>query len=61
MLWSGAIPAVLVFLVMWTVPESPIWLEQQRKLATEGGRKRLSLGRLFDRDLLWVTLHTSPL
>ena len=61
MLWSGAIPAVLVFLVMWTVPESPIWLEQQRRLAAEGGRRRLSLGRLFDRDLLWVTLHTSLL
>ncbi len=61
MLWSGAIPAVLVFLVMWTVPESPIWLEQQRKRAAEGGRTRLSLGRLFDRDLLWVTLHTSLL
>jgi SHS family lactate transporter-like MFS transporter len=61
MLWSGAIPALLVFAVMWTVPESPIWLEQQRKLAAEGGRKRLSLARLFDRDLLWVTLHTSLL
>lgn len=61
MLWSGALPALLVFAVMWTVPESPIWLEQQRKLAAEGGRKRLSLARLFDRDLLWVTLHTSLL
>jgi MFS transporter, SHS family, lactate transporter len=46
---------------MWTVPESPIWLEQQRKLAAEGGRRRLSLVRLFDRDLIWVTLHTSLL
>lgn len=61
MLWSGAIPAVLVFAVMWTVPESPIWLEQQRKRIAEGGRVRLSLARLFDRDLLWVTLHTSLL
>jgi len=35
MLWSGVIPALVVFAVMWTVPESPIWLEQQRKLAAE--------------------------
>ncbi len=61
MLWAGVIPALVVFAVMWTVPESPIWLEQQRRLAAEGGRTRLSLARLFDRDLVWVTLHTSLL
>ena len=61
MLWSGAVPAIVVFLVMWTVPESPIWLEQQRRRKAEGGSMRLSLARLFDRDLVWVTLHTSLL
>ncbi len=61
MLWSGVVPAMLVFAVMWTVPESPIWLEQRRRRAAEGGADRLSVGRLFDRDLLWVTLHTSLL
>jgi len=61
MLWSGALPAVLVFAVMWTVPESPIWLERRRRLVAEGGSDRLSIKRLFDRDLIWVTLHTSLL
>ena len=46
---------------MWTVPESPIWLERQRRLAAAGGGDRLSVARLFDRDLRWVTLHTSLL
>ena len=61
MLWSGALPAVFVFAVMWTVPESPIWLERRRRLEAAGGVERLSLRRLFDRDLIWVTLHTSLL
>src|SRR5919106_4969704 len=33
MLWTGVLPAMVVFVVMWTVPESPVWLEQQRRLA----------------------------
>lgn len=61
MLWSGVVPAAIVFAVMWTVPESPIWLERRQRLRAEGGSDRLSLGRLFDRDLIWVTLHTSLL
>ncbi|MGE0814647.1 MAG: MFS transporter [Vicinamibacterales bacterium] len=61
MLWAGVVPALVVFAVMWTVPESPIWLERRRRLAAEGGRERLSLARLFDRDLIFVTLHTSLL
>ncbi len=58
MLWSGVIPAMAVFAVMWTVPESPVWLEQQRRT---GGKRRMSLARLFDRDLRGVTIHTSIL
>ena len=61
MLWAGVLPAAVVFAVMWTVPESPIWLERKRRVAAAGGTDRLSVGRLFDRDLLWVTLHTSLL
>ena len=61
MLWAGVIPAIVVFVVMWTVPESPVWLEQQRRLAASGQRARISLARLFDRDLRPVTLHTSLL
>lgn len=61
MLWSGVVPAVIVFIVMWTVPESPVWLEQQQQLEKMGKRARNSLARLFDRDLRAVTLHTSVL
>ena len=61
MLWAGVVPAMIVFGVMWRVPESPIWQEEQRKLAAAGGVRRLSLARLFDKDLRWVTLHTSLL
>ena len=39
MLWAGVLPAVIVFAVMWTVPESPIWLER-RRLRAQGKRAR---------------------
>jgi len=61
MLWAGVIPGTLIFFAMRRVPESPVWLEKQRALAAAGTRSRLSLGRLFDADLRWVTLHTSLL
>jgi SHS family lactate transporter-like MFS transporter len=59
MLWAGVVPAAIVFLLMLRVPESPVWLEQHRRQKESGEAPRLSLMRLFDRDLLWVTLHTS--
>jgi len=61
MLWSGVLPAIVVFAIMWTVPESPVWIEQQRRLAAAGQKARISLARLFDRDLWRVTMHTSIL
>lgn len=62
MLWAGVLPAIVVLAVMFTVDESPVWLEQQRqRLAAGGGPPRFSVGRLFDRDLRWVTIHTSLL
>jgi len=57
MLWAGVLPAIAIFYLMTRVSESPLWLEQQRRLA--GKPQRLSLARLFDRDLRWVTIHTS--
>ncbi len=62
MLWAGVIPAFLVLLAMTRVKESPVWLEQQRQ-ARESGRPivRFSVARLFDRDLRWVTIHSSIL
>jgi SHS family lactate transporter-like MFS transporter len=61
MLWSGVIPAMVIFGLMTRVPESAVWLEQSRRARAEGGPIRLSIARLFDRDLRWVTLHTSLL
>jgi MFS transporter, SHS family, lactate transporter len=61
MVWAGVLPAIVVLAVMWTVPESPVWLAQQQRLAASGQKARLSLARLFDRDLRAVTLHTSLL
>ena len=59
MLWAGVLPAIVVFFLMTRVSESPLWLEQQRQRGDAPGR--LSLARLFDRDLRGVTLHTSLL
>jgi MFS transporter, SHS family, lactate transporter len=61
MLWAGVIPAAVVFWLMTRVPESPVWLAERRRMAESGATERLSLARLFDRDLRWVTLHTSVL
>ena len=59
MLWAGVLPAIVVFFLMTRVSESPLWLEQQRLRGGKPGR--LSLARLFDPDLRWVTIHTSLL
>lgn len=59
MLWAGVLPAIAIFFLMTRVSESPLWLEQQRLRA--GQPQRLSLARLFDPDLRWVTFHTSLL
>lgn len=63
MLWSGIVPSLIILGVMLTVKESPVWLEQQRQRAAAGTNavRRMSVGRLFDRDLRWVTVHTSVL
>ena len=57
MLWAGVLPAIAIFFLMTRVSESPLWQEQQRLRA--GKLQRLSLARLFDPDLRWVTIHTS--
>jgi MFS transporter, SHS family, lactate transporter len=59
MLWAGVLPAIVIFYLMTRVNESPLWLEQRRLRGNAVGR--LSLARLFDPDLRWVTLHTSIL
>jgi SHS family lactate transporter-like MFS transporter len=61
MLWMGVVPALLVFWIMSGVEESPVWLDRRRQLDTRQERDPVSLGRLFRRDLLPVTLQTSLL
>lgn len=58
MLWAGVLPSIVIFLVMLTVEESPVWLAEQRD---RGRAVRPSIARLFDKDLRGVTLHTSLL
>lgn len=59
MLWIGVLPAFLVLFINRSVPESPVWLERQRHLRSTNERDPISLGRLFSRDVLPATLHTS--
>jgi SHS family lactate transporter-like MFS transporter len=61
MLWSGVIPSIVIFFLMTRVPESEVWKEQVRRAREQGKPIRVSIARLFDRDLVWVTLHTSLL
>lgn len=59
LLWIGLLPALLVLWIMRSVEESPVWLERQR--ANQQKAREFSLGRLFRRDLMSVTLQTSLL
>jgi MFS transporter, SHS family, lactate transporter len=61
MLWIGILPAFLVLWIMSGVKESPVWLERQRHLRDRETSDPLSLGRLFRRDLLPVTVQSSLL
>jgi SHS family lactate transporter-like MFS transporter len=61
MLWIGILPAFLVFFIMRGVKESPVWLDRQRHLRSHSQKDSLSLVRLFHRDLIATTLHTSIL
>ena len=62
MLWAGVVPALIILVAMTRVKESPVWLEQQRlRRESKTPIRRVSIGRLFDRDLRSVTIHTSLL
>ena len=61
MLWAGVVPAIVVFGLMWRVPESPVWLDKRRQMKAQGQAARISLARLFDKDVRWATIHTSLL
>jgi MFS transporter, SHS family, lactate transporter len=65
MLWIGIVPALFTFWIRAKVTESPIWLEQERRkqqLVREGRwapQARISFVRLFQPDLLWITIQTT--
>ena len=39
MLWAGVLPAIVVFVLMQRVPESPVWIAQRRKAAPPHGSR----------------------
>jgi SHS family lactate transporter-like MFS transporter len=60
MFWIGAIPAMAVLWIRSRVSESPVWLA----LHQHGGSDvatRVSLTRIFHRDLIGTTIHCSLL
>ena len=62
MFWVCLLPALLTLWIRTGVPESPVWVERQRRLKESGGLARepkLSLSRLFQRDLLGTTIQTT--
>jgi len=62
MFWVCIVPALLTLWIRSGVPESPVWLARQRRLKETGELARepkLSLGRLFQRDLLGTTVQTT--
>jgi SHS family lactate transporter-like MFS transporter len=61
MFWIGAIPAMLVLWIRSSVSESPVWIALHEKGTAATGTAKVSLTRIFDRDLLGTTVHCSLL
>jgi MFS family permease len=59
MFWIGAVPALLVLWIRSKVTESPVWLARQQE--NRSGELKVSLARIFHRDLLGTTIHCSVL
>ena len=65
MFWVGVLPALFTLWIRSKVPESPVWLEQQRRLrdAQASGRTvgepKMSVTRIFQRDLIGTTVQTT--
>jgi SHS family lactate transporter-like MFS transporter len=62
MFWIGAVPALFVLWIRSNVTESPVWLSLQRDAdAAAVASTRVSLRRIFNRDLIGTTIHCSLL
>jgi SHS family lactate transporter-like MFS transporter len=62
MFWVCIVPALFTLWIRARVPESPVWLERQRKLKESGGlslEPKLSLLRIFRPDLIMTTIQTT--
>lgn len=61
MFWIGVFPALLVFWIRTGVSESPVWLARQQHLKDTKQKDRVSMLRIFQRDLIGVTIQCSIL
>src|SRR6267143_1926266 len=61
MLSIGVVPVLLVPWIRARVPESPVWLERQRRVAASGRVEKPPIVRLFQRDLIGTTVQCAAL
>lgn len=61
MFWIGVVPALLVLWIRRGVTESPVWLARDRDRRAGRVPPTVPLSRIFQRDLLMTTVHTSVL
>ena len=64
MFWIAIIPALMTLWIRRSVKESPVWLERRRRLKAAAVESRtaepkVSLVRIFQRDLVGTTLQTT--
>jgi SHS family lactate transporter-like MFS transporter len=62
MFWVCIVPALFTMWIRTRVPESPVWLERQRRLKESGAAARepkLSVVRIFQPALIATTLQTT--
>jgi MFS transporter, SHS family, lactate transporter len=62
MFWIAIIPAFFTLWIRATVSESPVWLERQKQLRTSARTSeatKISLVRIFQRDLIMTTIQTT--
>ena len=57
MFWVAIVPALFTLWIRARVSESPIWLERQKK--PKGSAPKMSVTRIFQRDLIGTTIHTT--
>jgi len=65
MFWIAIVPALMTLWIRRSVKESPIWLERRRRLQAAARDKttpdepKVSLVRIFQRDMIGTTLQTT--